>query len=181
MLWARDVAILELLYASGLRASELCDLKLRDANLSVGCVRVMGKGMKERIVPFGRAASEAMTRYLAECRPGLDKRASDRLFVSRTGKPMERVGLWMLVHKYAKRSGLLRDVGPHVLRHCFATHLLDAGTDLRTIQLLLGHRDLETTARYLHVSEHRLHATASPLDDLPIREIKSSDGDRRRR
>jgi len=114
-LHARDVAILELLYASGLRASELCDLKLRDTNLQVCCVRVIGKGRKERIVPFGKPAAEAINRYLLECRPNLDKYASDRLFLSRTGRSLERIGLWMLVHRHAKKSGLLKKIGPHVL------------------------------------------------------------------
>src|SRR4029079_10353416 len=95
-LFLRDVAILELLYACGLRASELCDLKVRDVNLQVGCVRVLGKGMKERIVPLGRASIESMQRYLAECRPKLERTPNDRAFLSRTGKPMERIGLWML-------------------------------------------------------------------------------------
>jgi integrase/recombinase XerD len=156
MLYTRDVAILELLYASGLRASELCDLKLRDANLQVGCVRVIGKGMKERIVPFGRAASEAITRYLAETRPKLDKHFGDRMFLSRTGKPLERVGLWMIVEKYARRSGILKQTGPHVLRHCFATHLLGGGADLRIVQELLGHSDVTTTQIYTHVDQTRL-------------------------
>jgi integrase/recombinase XerD len=156
MLYTRDVAILELLYASGLRASELCDLKTRDANLQVGCVRVIGKGMKERIVPFGRAASESITRYLAETRPKLDKHFSDRLFLSRTGKPLERVGLWMIVEKYARRSGILKQTGPHVLRHCFATHLLGGGADLRIVQELLGHADVTTTQIYTHVDQTRL-------------------------
>jgi integrase/recombinase XerD len=155
-LFARDVAILELLYASGLRASELCDLKLRDANLQVGCVRVLGKGMKERIVPFGRAATEAIERYLIDNRPKLDKRNSDRLFLSRTGKPMERVGLWMLVERYARKSGLLKMIGPHVLRHCFATHLIGGGADLRVVQELLGHSDISTTQIYTHVDQQRL-------------------------
>jgi integrase/recombinase XerD len=155
-LFARDVAILELLYASGLRASELCDVKLRDVNLQVGCVRVLGKGMKERIVPFGRAAGEAITRYLAECRPTLDKRNSDRLFLSRTGKAMERVGLWMLVERLARKSGLLKTIGPHVLRHCFATHLIGGGADLRVVQELLGHSDVATTQIYTHVDQQRL-------------------------
>ena len=158
MLFARDVAILELLYASGLRASELCDLKLRDANLQVGCVRVLGKGMKERIVPLGRAASEALTRYLSECRPILEKTPSDRLFLSRTGKPMERIGLWMLVEKYGRRSGLLKRVSPHTLRHCFATHLIGGGADLRVVQELLGHSDISTTQIYTHVDQDRLKA-----------------------
>jgi integrase/recombinase XerD len=158
-LFDRDVAILELLYASGLRASELCDLKVRDVNLQVGCVRVMGKGMKERIVPLGRAASEAVQRYVAQCRPKLLKAAtSELLFLSRTGKPMERVGLWMLVEKYGRTSGLLKKVSPHTLRHCFATHLIGGGADLRVVQELLGHSDIATTQIYTHVDQDRLLA-----------------------
>jgi integrase/recombinase XerD len=156
MLYTRDVAILELLYASGLRASELCDLTLAQTNLQVSCVRVIGKGMKERIVPFGRAASESIKRYLLETRQKLDKHFSDRLFLSRTGKPLERVGLWMLVEKYARRSGILKTTGPHVLRHCFATHLLGGGADLRIVQELLGHSDVTTTQIYTHVDQSRL-------------------------
>ena len=156
MLYHRDVAILELLYASGLRASELCDLRIRDVNLQAGGVRVMGKGSKERIVPVGGAAIRAITQYLAECRPGLDRHRSDRLFVSRTGKPMERIGLWMLVEKYGRSSGLLNSVSPHTLRHCFATHLLGGGADLRIVQELLGHSDISTTQIYTHVDQDRL-------------------------
>jgi integrase/recombinase XerD len=155
-LYSRDVAILELLYASGLRASELCDLKTRDTNLQVCCVRVIGKGRKERIVPFGRAAAEAISRYLTETRPKLDHHFSDRLFLSRSGKPMERIGLWMLVEKYARKSGILKQTGPHVLRHCFATHLLSGGADLRIVQELLGHSDVTTTQIYTHVDQARL-------------------------
>ena len=158
VLFFRDVAILELLYASGLRASELCDLKVRDANLQVGCVRVLGKGMKERIVPLGRAAKEAIERYLLECRPRLEKRATERLFISRTGKPLERVALWMLVEKYGRKSGLLKSISPHVLRHCFASHLLSGGADLRVVQELLGHSDIATTQIYTHVDQSRLKA-----------------------
>lgn len=157
-LFHRDVAILELLYASGLRASELCDLKLGDLNLQIGCVRVLGKGMKERIVPVGQAAREAITRYLLECRPNLDKGGSDRLFLSRTGKPLERIALWMLVEKYGRTSGLLKHISPHVLRHCFATHLLGGGADLRIVQELLGHSDVTTTQIYTHVDQSRLKA-----------------------
>jgi integrase/recombinase XerD len=155
-LFARDVAILELLYASGLRATELCDLKLRDVNLQAGCVRVLGKGMKERIVPLGRAAAEAVTRYLSDSRPSLDRHQSDRLFLSRTGRPMERVGLWMLVEKYGRKCGLLKSVSPHTLRHCFATHLIGGGADLRVVQELLGHSDIQTTQIYTHVDQTRL-------------------------
>lgn len=157
-LFARDVAILELLYASGLRASELCQLKLRDLNLQVRCVRVLGKGMKERIVPLGQAAKEAMERYLLECRPKLEKRPREEVFLSRTGKAMERVGLWMLVEKYGRSSGLLKKVSPHTLRHCFATHLIGGGADLRVVQELLGHSDVGTTQIYTHVDQSRLKA-----------------------
>ena len=156
---SRDVAILELLYASGLRASELCDLKLSDVNLSVGCVRVLGKGMKERIVPMGQASRNAIQHYLAHCRAELDHGGSDqRLFLSRTGRPMERVGLWMLVEKYGRSRGLLKHISPHTLRHCFATHLISGGADLRTVQELLGHSDIATTQIYTHVDQDRLIA-----------------------
>ena len=157
-LFFRDVAILELLYAAGLRASELCDLKLLNVNLSVECLRVMGKGMKERIVPIGQAAVESMQRYLAECRPHLDRHQSDRVFLSRTGKPLERIALWMLVERYARKSGLLAHISPHTLRHCFATHLLGGGADLRIVQELLGHSDVSTTQIYTHVDQSRLKA-----------------------
>ncbi|HMB95684.1 MAG TPA: site-specific tyrosine recombinase, partial [Tepidisphaeraceae bacterium] len=156
ILFSRDVAILELLYACGLRASELCDLKMRDVNFQVGCVRVLGKGMKERIVPLGRASIEAIQYYLNECRPKLDRHHSDRVFLSRTGRPMERIGLWMLVERYGKRSGLLKHISPHVLRHCFATHLLAGGADLRVVQELLGHSDISTTQIYTHVDTSKL-------------------------
>lgn len=156
LLFSRDVAILELLYASGLRASELCDLKTRDVNLHVGAVRVFGKGSKERVVPVGRAACEAIARYLAEGRPRVERAPSDVLFLSRTGKKLDRVALWMLVERYARKSGLLKQVGPHVLRHCFATHLIGGGADLRIVQELLGHSDIATTQIYTHVDQDRL-------------------------
>jgi integrase/recombinase XerD len=165
MLFSRDVAILELLYACGLRATELCTLKLRDLNLQVGCVRVLGKGMKERIVPMGQAAIEAAQRYLAECRPRLAKDHSDLVFLSRSGKPLERVALWMLIERYGRKSGLLKRISPHVLRHCFATHLLGGGADLRVVQELLGHSDISTTQIYTHVDSSRLksmHAKYHP-------------------
>jgi integrase/recombinase XerD len=157
-LFFRDVAILELLYASGLRASELCSLKLRDLNPSVGVIRVMGKGSKERIVPVGHAAIEAIERYLAECRPKLARDNDDHLFLSRSGKPFDRISLWMLVEKYGRASGLLKQVSPHTLRHCFATHLISGGADLRIVQELLGHSDISTTQIYTHVDQDRLKA-----------------------
>jgi integrase/recombinase XerD len=165
MLFSRDVAILELLYASGLRATELCELKTCDLHLQVGAVRVFGKGSKERVVPVGRAACEAIARYLSDCRPRLEKTPMEVLFLSRTGKPLERVALWMLVERYARKSGLFKKVGPHVLRHCFATHLIGGGADLRIVQELLGHSDIATTQIYTHVDQDRLksiHKTYHP-------------------
>jgi integrase/recombinase XerD len=157
-LYFRDVAFLELLYASGLRASDLCGLKLRDLNSSVGVVRVLGKGAKERIVPVGKVALAAIEQYLTECRPKLLRSNDEHLFLSRSGKPMERIGLWMLVEKYGRRSGILREVSPHTLRHCFATHLIGGGADLRVVQELLGHSDISTTQIYTHVDQDRLKA-----------------------
>jgi integrase/recombinase XerD len=155
-LFWRDVSILELLYAAGLRASELCDLRIHQLNFDVGCVRVLGKGMKERIVPVGKAALDSIEKYLGECRPKLLKGATQTLFLSRSGKPLERIALWMLVEKQAKRSGLFGQVSPHVLRHCFATHLIGGGADLRVVQELLGHSDISTTQVYTHVDPSRL-------------------------
>jgi integrase/recombinase XerD len=164
-LYQRDVAIMELLYASGLRASELCQLRLNDVNLSVGYVRVFGKGRKERVVPVGKAAAVAIEKYLTECRGNLTRDDSQTLFVSRTGRPLERVGLWQLIQKMAVRAHLVNEVSPHVLRHCFATHLLGGGADLRVVQELLGHADVGTTQIYTHVDTTRLkqiHAKFHP-------------------
>ncbi len=153
----RDVAILELLYASGLRATELCTLKLNDLNLQVGALRVFGKGSKERVVPMGRAAVDAIARYLQESRPLLlRERKSDLVFLSRSGKPFDRISLWMLVSKYGRKCGILNEVSPHTLRHCFATHLIGGGADLRVVQELLGHSDVATTQIYTHVDTARL-------------------------
>jgi integrase/recombinase XerD len=157
-LFWRDVAMLELLYACGLRASELCELRLADVNLHAAAVRVFGKGSKERVVPVGRAAIEAIQRYLVELRPKLLRTPSDVLFLTHRGKPMERVRLWQIVESGARRIGLLREVSPHTLRHCFATHLLSGGADLRVVQDLLGHSDVSTTQIYTHVDADRLRA-----------------------
>ena len=157
-LFTRDVAILELLYAAGLRASELCTLPVRDTNLTFGTVRVFGKGAKERIVPIGRAAVDAIARYLQETRPLLLRGHRDELFLSRAGKPLERVGLWQLVKKHAHAAGITSHVTTHVLRHCFATHLIGGGADLRVVQELLGHSDVATTQIYTHVDAKRLRA-----------------------
>lgn len=154
--FARDVAMLELLYAAGLRASELCALKSGDLSLDAGAIRVFGKGRKERIVPIGRAAIEATQRYLLESRSHFVKTPTDVVFLTRTGRPIERVRLWQLVEAYARKSGVMRKVSPHVLRHCFATHLLSGGADLRVVQELLGHSDVSTTQIYTHVDSDRL-------------------------
>jgi integrase/recombinase XerD len=163
-LYHRDVAILELLYACGLRASELCELTLNHTSVAGGTVRVLGKGSKERMIPVGGKAREAIERYLAECRPRLARPTSspaamvDRLFLSRTGRALERVALWGLVERYGRKSGLLKSISPHVLRHCFASHLLGGGADLRVVQELLGHSDVGTTQIYTHVDTARIRA-----------------------
>jgi len=159
-LFTRDVAILELLYASGLRASELCDLKVRDVNLTVQVVRVLGKGMKERLVPLGQAAGEAISRYVNEDRHKVDRTGtSEILFLSRTGKKLTRMALWVIIDRHAKAADLYnRGVSPHTLRHCFATHLIGGGADLRVVQELLGHSDISTTQIYTHVDQSRLKA-----------------------
>ena len=155
----RDVAILELLYASGVRATELCTVEVQHVNLQVGAMRVFGKGSKERIVPVGRAAVDAIARYLQDSRPRLLEISglrTDLLFLSRAGKPFERTALWQLVKRYVKKIGLHKEVSPHVLRHCFATHLIGGGADLRVVQELLGHSDVATTQIYTHVDTTRL-------------------------
>lgn len=155
-LYLRDVAILELLYAAGLRASELCDLRLHAVSLDIGCVRVIGKGRKERIVPIGEACQQALKRYLLELRGQLDKHGAEEVFLSRTGRPLERIALWTIVRRHADACGLSSEVHPHVLRHCFASHLLGGGADLRIVQELLGHSDIATTQIYTHVDTSRL-------------------------
>ncbi|GIK18497.1 MAG: tyrosine recombinase [Leptolyngbya sp. PLA2] len=157
-LWIRDRAILELLYASGLRASEVGTLALADLVRDLGVLRVTGKGDKQRLVPMGVPARDALDRYLADCRPRLvreDGRDLGRVFLSRTGRPLERVAVWQIVTRHARAAGL-EGVHPHVLRHSFATHLLAGGADLRTVQELLGHADVATTQVYTHVDRFHL-------------------------
>ncbi|HED52952.1 MAG TPA: tyrosine recombinase XerD [Phycisphaerales bacterium] len=157
-LWIRDRAILELMYASGLRASEVGAVGLNDFIPDTGLIKITGKGDKQRLVPVGRPAMDAVQTYLNLCRPMLLMAAdspTDRLFLSRTGRPLERVALWQIVKKYAKIAGL-SDVHPHTLRHSFATHLLSGGADLRVVQDLLGHADIATTQIYTHVDSDRL-------------------------
>jgi integrase/recombinase XerD len=162
-LWLRDKALLELLYASGLRASEVAGLLLAEVHPTLGVVRVTGKGNKQRLVPMGKPARDAVDQYLAECRPKLDRgdgRDKGRVLLSRTGRPLERVAVWQIVRRCAIAAGL-RDVHPHMLRHSFATHLLIGGADLRVVQEMLGHADIATTQIYTHVDRTRLKAVHS--------------------
>lgn len=154
----RDRAILELMYASGLRVSELVELPFEQLNLSAGLVQVTGKGNKERIVPIGEVAIEWIEKYINESRPSLVKNKwVDTLFVSRIGRPMTRQTLWHRIKNLAFDVGIHMNISPHTLRHAFATHLINHGADLRTVQLLLGHSDLSTTQIYTHVAKERLH------------------------
>lgn len=155
----RDRAMLELLYASGLRASELADLKCGDLNLDIGYLRCIGKGRRERVVPIGQAAIKAVRLYLQELRPTLAKPDSgEALLLSRTGRPLSRIDVWRLVKRYAARAGMPRNLTSHTLRHCFATHLLNGGADLRSVQEMLGHVDISTTQIYTHVDSERLRS-----------------------
>jgi integrase/recombinase XerD len=156
----RDRALIELLYATGLRVSELVALRTADLNLDAGYLTCMGKGRKERLVPIGDAAVEWVQRYVREGRSGLLRgRSSPRLFVNaRDGGTLTRSGFWRVLAAYGRRAGLSRGLSPHVLRHSFATHLLERGADLRAIQLMLGHADLSTTQIYTHVLEARMRA-----------------------
>lgn len=157
--YLRDRAMLELLYATGIRAAEIAALKIGDLNLEIGYLRCIGKGGKERIVPVNAPASAATRRYLAELRPKLARPFSgEALLLSRTGRPMGRIEIWRLVKKYAARAGMARNLTVHTLRHCFATHLLAGGADLRSIQEMLGHVDIATTQIYTHVDQQRLRA-----------------------
>lgn len=153
----RDKAILELLYATGLRASELATLKTKDINPDVGYLRCFGKGKKERIVPVGKTAIAAVREYLVKQRPRLAKPESgDQLLLSRTGRALGRIEIWRLIKRYALRAGLPKNLTVHTLRHCFATHLLAGGADLRSVQEMLGHVDISTTQIYTHVDQERL-------------------------
>jgi integrase/recombinase XerD len=155
----RDVAMIELLYATGLRVSELISLKTAQVDLEAGYLTVVGKGSKERAVPIGTHAREKVLRYLQETRAQLlRRRLSPYLFITRAGRPMTRQGFWQRLRQRALRSQLRRHVSPHTLRHAFATHLVDGGADLRAVQLMLGHADISTTEIYTHVAGERLRA-----------------------
>ncbi|MBA3017890.1 MAG: site-specific tyrosine recombinase XerD [Proteobacteria bacterium] len=154
---ARDAAMIELLYAAGLRVSELVNLRIQDVNLEACFVRVFGKGSKERVVPIGLYAKEKIDYYIKTFRPKLLKNiASPYLFVARAGKPMTRQGFWKLIKKYGQLAGITRKIKPHSLRHSFASHLLEGGADLRSVQIMLGHVDISTTQIYTHVAREHL-------------------------
>jgi len=153
----RDRAMLEVLYASGLRVSELVGLRLSQVSLDMGVVRVSGKGGKERLVPLGEEALDWIGRYLKASRPALLKgKKSDAVFVTARGAAMSRQAFWYIIKRHAARAGMTKPVSPHTLRHAFATHLLNHGADLRVVQLLLGHSDISTTQIYTHVARERL-------------------------
>ncbi len=167
-LYLRDVALLELLYAGGLRASELADMDTTAIHFELGVCRVLGKGSKERLVPIGRPALRAVQRYLDELRPDLEKPAvsGERIFLSRTGQPITRVVVWQVVKRHAARVGL-KDIHPHTLRHSFATQMLAGGADLRVVQELLGHSNINTTQVYTHVDRSRLKEVVNRFHPRP--------------
>ena len=154
----RDLAMLEVLYATGLRVSELVNLRLTDLNRDMGIVRVMGKGDKERLVPLGEAALDAVQRYMGSARLELSGgQPADVIFISQKTKPLTRQGFWQIIKRYGVKAGIPRErLSPHVLRHAFATHLINHGADLRVVQLLLGHASITTTQIYTHVARERL-------------------------
>jgi len=166
MLGLRDRAMLETLYATGLRVSELVNLKVSEVSIQEGVVRVVGKGSKTRLVPLGEEALDWITHYMEQSRQSiLDGQLSDSLFVTQRGAAMTRQAFWHLIKRYARLAGIAKPMSPHVLRHAFATHLLNHGADLRVVQMLLGHADISTTQIYTHVARERLkqlHAKHHP-------------------
>jgi integrase/recombinase XerD len=150
---------LELFYASGMRVSELVDLKVENVNLEMGFIRCTGKGSKERIIPIGRKAKQMMERYLRSVRPkSVKSNITSVVFISRLGKKISRQSIWKIIKHYAKKANIKRPIKPHTLRHTFATHLLEHGADLRSVQEMLGHADISTTQIYTHVDKERLRS-----------------------
>ena len=157
LLGKRDKSMLEILYATGLRVTELIGLKIHNVNLEAGFIRTMGKGSKERIIPMGGKAIDALKEYLQNARPAfMQKRKSPSLLLNSRGNPMTRQGFWKILKHHALKAGIARRVTPHTLRHSFATHLLEGGADLRSVQIMLGHSDISTTQIYTHVARERL-------------------------
>ncbi len=153
----RDAAMLELVYCTGMRVSELVNVKGADLNMTGGYIVTMGKGAKERVIPLGQRALEMVTRYVERARPLYVKKANpEALFLTRLGKPMKRQMFWLLIKKYAAKAGISTQISPHVLRHSFATHLLERGADLRAVQMMLGHSSMTTTQIYTHINRARL-------------------------
>jgi len=171
----RNGAMLELMYSAGLRVSELINLKVQSVNCEAGFVRVWGKGSRERVVPMGRPAQLKIKKYLAQGRPRqLKTGTSAYLFIARAGNPMTRQGFWKLLKKYARLAGIEKNISPHSLRHSFASHLLEGGADLRSVQLMLGHADISTTQIYTHVARkhlveiyNRYHPRGGTFDENP--------------
>ena len=157
LLGVRDAAMLELMYATGIRVSELVSLTTNNVNWQMGYLIVLGKGSKERIVPIGRTAFECLNTYLEKARPKLLREdTTNIIFLNRSGKGLTRQGFWKIVRKYAMKAGLMKKVHPHTFRHSFATHLLEGGADLRSVQVMLGHSDISTTQIYTHITRERL-------------------------
>ena len=152
----RDKAMFEVMYATGLRVSELVGMTLNSIEMTVGFIKVKGKGSKERIVPIGDAAKEAVAHYLEEGRPAFLRRTTDALFLTQQGEAFSRQGFWKLLKTYLKKTNITKHVTPHTLRHSFATHLLEHGADLRSVQLMLGHSDISTTQIYTHINTEML-------------------------
>jgi integrase/recombinase XerD len=153
----RDRAMIELMYSTGLRVSELCGLRVSDLQMDPGCLRCIGKGNKERLVPVGRQALDAVQKYLREARPQLLREGvSAYLFLNQKRHKLDRISFWKILGEYGRKAGLRKSLTPHMLRHSFATHLLDRGADLRSVQMMLGHSDISTTQIYTHVVEERL-------------------------
>jgi len=163
----RDRAMIELLYATGVRVSELVHVRAADLHLADQYLTCIGKGNKERLIPIGEQAADWIARYQREARPTLVRRPCDALFVNARGGPMSRVGFWKLLKQYGRKAHLPRTLSPHVVRHSFATHLLERGADLRAIQLMLGHADLSTTQIYTHVLEARLRTVYDRFHPRP--------------
>jgi integrase/recombinase XerD len=153
----RDKAMIELMYSTGLRVTELCGLRLADVQMDAGCLRCIGKGNKERQVPIGRRALTVVEEYLRTSRPRiLGEASSQYVFVNRNGNKVDRIIFWKILSEYGRKAQLRKNLTPHMLRHSFATHLLDHGADLRSVQMMLGHADISTTQIYTHVVEERL-------------------------